>query len=159
ENEDTMMDAPTKGKVLGRLRRIEGQVQGIQRMGEEDKYCVDILLQLTAVQWAVEQVQKLLLGQHLETCVADAVRSGSSRDRQKKLDELLEVFSRFSGREEAAVSPKTSDAPRLDLPVKGMHCAACVDKVERALRSVPGVTEASVNLATERARVELGGKP
>jgi P-type Cu+ transporter len=57
------------------------------------------------------------------------------------------------------VSPKTSDAPRLDLPVKGMHCAACVDKVERALRSVPGVTEASVNLATERARVELGGKP
>jgi P-type Cu+ transporter len=57
------------------------------------------------------------------------------------------------------VSPKTSAAPRLDLPVKGMHCAACVDKVERALRSVPGVTEASVNLATERARVELGGKP
>ena len=55
--------------------------------------------------------------------------------------------------------PKTSDAPRLDLPVKGMHCAACVDKVERALRSVPGVTEASVNLATERARVELGGTP
>ena len=57
------------------------------------------------------------------------------------------------------MSPKTSDAPRLDLPVKGMHCAACVDKVERALRSVPGVTEASVNLATEWARVELGGKP
>src|SRR4029077_4356889 len=110
KNEDTMMDVPTKGKVLGRLRRIEGQVQGIQRMVEEDKYCVDILLQLTAVQGAVEQVQKLLLGQHLETCVADAVRSGSSRDRQKKLDELLEVFSRFSGRKEAAVSPKTSDA-------------------------------------------------
>jgi P-type Cu+ transporter len=57
------------------------------------------------------------------------------------------------------VSPKTSDAPRLDLPVKGMHCAACVDKVERALRSVPGVTDASVNLATERARVELGPEP
>ena len=73
-----MMDVQTKGKALGRLRRIEGQVQGIQRMVEEDKYCVDILLQLTAVQGAVEQVQKLLLGQHLETCVAD--------------------FSRFSGR-------------------------------------------------------------
>jgi len=57
------------------------------------------------------------------------------------------------------VSPKTSDAPRLDLPVKGMHCAACVDKVERALRSVPGVTDATVNLATERARVELGPEP
>ena len=57
------------------------------------------------------------------------------------------------------MSPKTSDAPRLDLPVKGMHCAACVGKVERALRSVPGVTDAAVNLATERARVELGPEP
>ena len=57
------------------------------------------------------------------------------------------------------MSPKTSDAPRLDLPVKGMHCAACVDKVERALRSVPGVTDATVNLAAERARVELGPEP
>ncbi|HEV8457678.1 MAG TPA: metal-sensitive transcriptional regulator [Methylomirabilota bacterium] len=93
-----MMDEQTKAKVLGRLRRIEGQVQGIQRMVEEDKYCVDILLQLTAVQGAVEQVQKLVLGQHIESCVTDAIRSGNSRDRQKKMDELLEVFSRFSGR-------------------------------------------------------------
>ncbi len=92
------MDIQTKAKALGRLRRIEGQVQGIQRMVEEDKSCVDILLQLTAVQGAVEQVQKLLLGQHLESCVAEAVRSGNARDRQRKMDELLEVFSRFSGR-------------------------------------------------------------
>jgi DNA-binding FrmR family transcriptional regulator len=88
----------TKVKALGRLRRIEGQVQGIQRMVEEEKYCVDILLQLTAVEGAVEQVQRLLLGRHIESCVADAIRSGSSRDRQKKVDELLDVFSRFSGR-------------------------------------------------------------
>ena len=93
-----MIDDETRGKALGRLRRIEGQVQGIQRMVEEDKYCVDILLQLTAVQGAVEQVQRLLLGRHIESCVADAVRSGSPRDRQKKMDELLEVFSRFGGR-------------------------------------------------------------
>jgi CsoR family transcriptional regulator, copper-sensing transcriptional repressor len=92
------MDIQAKAKTLGRLRRIEGQVQGIQRMVEEDKDCVDILLQLTAVQGAVEQVQKLLLGQHLESCVAEAVRSGNARDRQRKMDELLEVFSRFSGR-------------------------------------------------------------
>jgi DNA-binding FrmR family transcriptional regulator len=92
------MDTQAKAKALGRLRRIEGQVQGIQRMVEEDKYCVDILLQLTAVQGAVEQVQKLLLGQHLESCVVEAVRSGNARDRQKKMDELLEVLSRFSGR-------------------------------------------------------------
>ncbi len=93
-----MIDDETRGKALGRLRRIEGQVQGIQRMVEEDKYCVDILLQLTAVQGAVEQVQRLLLGRHIESCVADAVRSGSTRDRQKKMDELLEVFSRFGSR-------------------------------------------------------------
>jgi len=93
-----VIDDETRGKALGRLRRIEGQVQGIQRMVEEDKYCVDILLQLTAVQGAVEQAQRLLLGRHIESCVADAVRSGSTRDRQKKMDELLEVFSRFGGR-------------------------------------------------------------
>jgi len=92
------MDADTKLKALGRLRRIEGQVQGIQRMLEEDKYCVDILLQLAAVQGAVEQVQKLLLGEHIESCVAEAIRSGNARDRQKKVEELLDVFSRFSGR-------------------------------------------------------------
>jgi len=93
-----MIDDETKVKALGRLRRIEGQVQGIQRMVEEEKYCVDILLQLTAVEGAVEQVQRLLLGRHIESCVADAIRSGSTRDRQKKVEELLEVFSRFSGR-------------------------------------------------------------
>jgi len=93
-----VIDSETKVKALGRLRRIEGQVQGIQRMVEEDKYCVDILLQLTAVEGAVEQVQRLLLGRHIESCVADAIRSGSTRDRQKKVDELLDVFSRFSGR-------------------------------------------------------------
>jgi DNA-binding FrmR family transcriptional regulator len=93
-----VIDDETKVKALGRLRRIEGQVQGIQRMVEEEKYCVDILLQLTAVEGAVEQVQRLLLGRHIESCVADAIRSGNTRDRQKKVDELLEVFSRFSGR-------------------------------------------------------------
>jgi DNA-binding FrmR family transcriptional regulator len=92
------MESQTKTKALGRLRRIEGQVQGIERMVEEEKSCVDILLQLTAVQGAVEQVQKLLLGQHVEACVTEAVRSGSARDRQKKMDELLDVFSRFSRR-------------------------------------------------------------
>jgi DNA-binding FrmR family transcriptional regulator len=65
---------------------------------EADTYCVDILLQLSAVQGALEQVRKLLLGRHIESCVADALRSGSSRERQKKVDELLDVVARFEKR-------------------------------------------------------------
>ena len=93
-----MIDDETKAKAQGRLRRIEGQVQGLQRMIAGDAYCVDILLQVSAVQGALEQVQKLLLGRHIESCVADALRSGSRTERQRKVDELLEVFSRFGGK-------------------------------------------------------------
>jgi CsoR family transcriptional regulator, copper-sensing transcriptional repressor len=88
----------TKAKARGRLRRIEGQVQGLQRMLDNDAYCVDILLQVSAVQGALEQVQKLLLGRHIESCVADALRSGSKSERQQKVEELLDVFSRFGAR-------------------------------------------------------------
>jgi DNA-binding FrmR family transcriptional regulator len=93
-----MIDATTKAKAQGRLRRIEGQVQGLQRMIGADAYCVDILLQVAAVQGALEQVEKLLLGRHIESCVTDAMRSGSKHDRQRKIDELLEVFTRFRGK-------------------------------------------------------------
>ena len=93
-----MIDDETKAKAQGRLRRIEGQVQGLQRMIAADAYCVDILLQVSAVQGALEQVQKLLLGRHIESCVADAMRSGSRGERQRKVEELLDVFSRFGGK-------------------------------------------------------------
>ena len=93
-----MIDDETRTKALGRLRRIEGQVQGLQRMIEAEAYCADILLQISAVQGALEQVHKLLLGRHIESCVSDALRTGSRGDRQKKIDELLEIFARFGGR-------------------------------------------------------------
>jgi DNA-binding FrmR family transcriptional regulator len=93
-----VLNDETKAKARGRLRRIEGQVQGLQRMVENDAYCVDILLQISAVQGALEQVQKLLLGRHIESCVSDALRTGSKSERQQKLDELLDVFSRFGAR-------------------------------------------------------------
>ena len=92
-----MMDQETKQRALTRLRRIEGQIQGVQRMVEEDKYCVDIMLQISAVQGALTQVQKLLLGRHVESCVSDALRSGSRRERDRKIQELLEVVTRFNG--------------------------------------------------------------
>jgi len=73
-------------------------VQGLQRMVDNEAYCVDILMQIAAAQGALEQVEKLLLGRHIESCVADAVRSGSKSERQQKIDELLDVFARFRGK-------------------------------------------------------------
>ena len=93
-----MIDDTTKAKAQGRLRRIEGQVQGLQRMIAANASCADVLLQISAVQGALAQVQRILLGRHLESCVVEAIRSGSKHDRQRKLDELLDVVSRFSGR-------------------------------------------------------------
>src|SRR5258705_13482034 len=93
-----MINEETKTKVLGRLRRIEGQVQGLQRMIDGEAYCVDILLQVSAVQGALEQVEKLLLGRHIESCVADALRTRSKSERQQKNDELLDVFAPVRGK-------------------------------------------------------------
>ncbi len=92
-----MLDPETKDTALARLRRVGGQIEGIQRMIAEQKYCVDILLQISAVQGALTQVQKLLLGRHVESCVSDALRSGSRRERDRKIQELLEVVTRFNG--------------------------------------------------------------
>ena len=81
--------------VTARLKRISGQVSGIQRMVDEDRYCVDVLLQVAAAEAALDRVGHLVLGSHIETCVSSALESGRPRDRKKKMDELLEVFSKF----------------------------------------------------------------
>ncbi len=91
-----MINEEIKRKAMTRLKRIEGQIQGVRRMVEEGKYCVDILLQISAVQGALEQVRKILLGRHIESCVAEAMASGREADRQRKIDELLEVFTRYA---------------------------------------------------------------
>ncbi len=70
-------------------------MRGLQKMVEEDRYCADILLQIAAVRAALDQVGKLVLGSHVESCVADAIASGRPEERDRKLAELLEVFSRF----------------------------------------------------------------
>ena len=80
----------TQDQLLKRLKRIEGQVRGVERMVEEDKYCVDVLKQTMAIEKALERVDALVLEQHLETCVADAFRQGRS---EKTIKELGEIFS------------------------------------------------------------------
>jgi DNA-binding FrmR family transcriptional regulator len=82
-------------QARARLRRIAGQVNGIERMIDEERYCVDVLLQIAAVQAALDRVGKIVLRSHVETCVASALASGNPREGRKKIDELMEVFSRF----------------------------------------------------------------
>jgi DNA-binding FrmR family transcriptional regulator len=89
------MDPETRKKAQNRVRRIAGQVEGIQRMIEQDRYCVDVLLQVAAVRGALDQLGKLILGAHVETCVADAFASNQRSARETKMRELMEVFSRF----------------------------------------------------------------
>ncbi len=81
-----------KAAVLARLRRIEGQVRGIQRMIEDERYCIDVLTQANAVKAAVEQVSILLLKDHVSHCVADAIRKG---DSGAKIHELTAAIERF----------------------------------------------------------------
>ena len=86
--------AEQRDDLLRRLRRIEGQVRGIGRMVEEDKYCVDILNQIAAVNAALDKVGIALLGEHIKGCVADAVATPGRAGREK-VDELVGVVGRF----------------------------------------------------------------
>ena len=81
--------------VHNRLRRIEGQVRGLQRMVDEDAYCIDILTQVAAVQTALEQVAVNVLDAHVRHCVADAVSVGDG-ESDEKLDELMAAVRRFA---------------------------------------------------------------
>ena len=85
----------TKG-VQNRLRRIEGQVRGLQRMVDEDAYCVDILTQVAAVQTALEQVAIRVLDGHVRHCVADAVAGDDDGLADSRLDELMAAVQRFA---------------------------------------------------------------
>lgn len=89
------MTPDVRDKARKRIRRIAGQVGGIERMIDDDRYCVDVLLQVAAVRAALDGVGKLLLNSHVETCVADALTSGRPKERKQKIAELLEVFSKF----------------------------------------------------------------
>ncbi len=86
--------AADKGRVLTRLRRIEGQVRGLQRMVEEDKYCIDVLTQISAATKALEAVALALLDDHLAHCVAEAVAAGGP-EADAKLREASAAIERL----------------------------------------------------------------
>ena len=88
--------APHKDALVKRLRRIEGQVRGIERMVEDDRYCVDILTQIAAVETALEAVASKILEDHVTHCVAGALASGDEEAARAKTDELLAAVNRFA---------------------------------------------------------------
>ncbi|RDI73649.1 hypothetical protein Gocc_2562 [Gaiella occulta] len=87
--------AKDKDALIKRLHRIEGQVRGIERMVEGDRYCIDILTQIAAVRTALEHVGARLLEDHVNHCVAGAIRSGDDAAVAHKTTELLEAVQRF----------------------------------------------------------------
>jgi DNA-binding FrmR family transcriptional regulator len=85
-----------KDKLLKRLARAEGQVRGVARMVEEDRYCIDILTQLAAVDTALESVALEILDDHVKHCVIDALASGDEAEAEAKIEELLVAVRRFA---------------------------------------------------------------
>ena len=97
---DTHTRAPgyagDKEALVKRLHRIEGQVRGIERMVEEDRYCIDVLTQIAAVNTALESLAFQILDDHVNHCVAGALASGDESDAAEKTTELLEAVHRFA---------------------------------------------------------------
>ena len=87
-----MLASSEKKKVVARLKRIEGQVSAIRRMIEEDRYCIDILNQISAIKGALSRVEEKILRKHFEGCVTEAVQGGSEQERRQKLDEVLQLI-------------------------------------------------------------------
>lgn len=88
------VDPEIKTAVLNRLRRIEGQVRGLQKMVEEERYCADVLTQLSSVQEALRGTGRALLRNHLKHCATSAIRSGDDAAAEAMYDELVELMFR-----------------------------------------------------------------
>lgn len=90
------MTPETRKNVRSRLARIEGQVRGLVRMVEDDRYCIDVITQVQAVAAALVRVERLVLQDHIEHCVTEAVTSGNKAEREQKIGELINVIDRAS---------------------------------------------------------------
>ena len=80
---------------LGALRKIEGQIRGIEKMIEGKRYCIDILTQLSAVVGAIMKVEENILARHLESCVSRSFSKGNRRDREDKIKEIIALLKKF----------------------------------------------------------------
>jgi CsoR family transcriptional regulator, copper-sensing transcriptional repressor len=90
----SIMQTEAKTAVLKRLNRIEGQVGGLSRMVQEDRYCIDIVTQISAVRAALRRAEEEILRDHVSHCVEHAIASGDKKDQRKKITEIIEVLGR-----------------------------------------------------------------
>ena len=88
------MQKDIKASVRKRLSRIEGQVRGLSRMVEEDRYCIDVITQISAVRAALRRAEEEILKDHVAHCVEHAISSGNKTDQRNKIAELMNVFER-----------------------------------------------------------------
>jgi DNA-binding FrmR family transcriptional regulator len=88
------VDPQVKHAITTRLRRIEGQIRGLQRMVDEERYCADVLVQMSSVQEALRGVSRELLHNHLKHCATEAIRSGDQEQANAMYEELLDLMYR-----------------------------------------------------------------
>jgi DNA-binding FrmR family transcriptional regulator len=88
------MKRENKARLMNRLSRLEGQVRGIARMLEEDRYCIDVLTQLQAVRAGVAKVESEMLKDHLSHCIEGAIVSGDAEDQRRKAEEIIQLLDR-----------------------------------------------------------------
>jgi DNA-binding FrmR family transcriptional regulator len=88
------MRKEAKSSCLRRLRRIEGQVRGLARMVEDDRYCIDVITQISAVRAALRRAEEEILEDHVAHCVEHAIASGDRREQRRKISELIDVLGR-----------------------------------------------------------------
>ncbi|MGH9569951.1 MAG: metal-sensitive transcriptional regulator [Candidatus Angelobacter sp.] len=86
------VDESSKQDLLVRLRRIEGQVRGVQKMVENERYCPDVLVQMSSIHESLRSVERILMKNHLQHCATEALRSGDEKKAQKTYDELTDLF-------------------------------------------------------------------
>ena len=89
-------DSEMKRSLQLRLRRVEGQVRGLQKMVEQDRYCPEILEQMSAVHASLRSIERVLLRGHLQHCATEALRSGDEKKAERTYEELTELFYRYS---------------------------------------------------------------
>ncbi|QEG35814.1 metal-sensitive transcriptional regulator [Bythopirellula goksoeyrii] len=91
-----MLSKIEKSRLSNRLRRVAGQVSAIERMIDEDAYCVDILTQIAAASGALDKVGQIILEDHVKTCLGDVVRTDTSKKHKQEIDELIKIFQKYT---------------------------------------------------------------